>query len=470
MSKQGHTQEGRRLDPQDWDVFGEQMHELLDQCLTRLQSARDLPWKPKPEEMGLALDGAAHETGAVFDQISKSIMPYATGNTHPAFFGWVHGTGLPVGLAAELVAATMNSNCGGRDHGAAEVEREVIRWLTRTAGMPEEAFGILTTGTSQATILALSAARTRAFGVNVRKEGIRALPDVRVYMAQGAHSCVAKALEIMGHGSNCIRQIPVNAQSQIDTAALRTVVAQDRAAGHAPLAIIGTAGSVGVGAYDDLNALADFASSENIWLHIDAAFGFWSRLADAPYRALSDGIGRASSIALDTHKWPGVQYDCGACLIADSTLHRATFASRPAYLESAQAGLAGGDLWFCDYGIELSRGFKALKVWTAIKTLGARAIGAAITDNCKQAALMGELVTASPHLTLAHPVISNLCCFSVAKGDVTRIAAALQIAGCCVFSTITLDGTPCLRAAIVGHRTTSDDIRRAIAAVEATQT
>jgi len=240
--------------------------------------------------------------------------------------------------------------------------------------------------------------------------------------------------------------------------------------GLVPLAVIGTAGSVGIGAYDDLDQIADLAAHENIWMHVDAAFGFWSRLADAPYQALSDGIGRADSIALDTHKWPGVQYDCGACLIADRDLHRSTFSSRPAYLESADAGLAGGDLWFCDYGIELSRGFKALKVWTAIKTLGADAMGQAITDNCKQAALMGKLVNASEHLTLQHKVTSNVCCFSVAKGDVAQIAAGLQIAGSGVFSTISLNGIPCLRAAIVGHRTTTKDIHDAIQAVEATQT
>lgn len=463
------TKEGHRLDPADWTTFGQDMHDLLDTCLTRMEGARDLPWQQKPDAMGVELDGTATPTAQVFTQITNTVMPYATGNTHPAFFGWVHGTGLPVGVGAELIAATMNSNCGGRDHGAAEVEREVINWLTRTAEMPDDAFGILTTGTSQATILALSAARARTFGMDVRKTGIRNLPDVRVYMAKGAHSCVAKALEIMGHGSDCVQQIPVNDMSQMDVLALTAAINDDKSNNIAPLAIVGTAGSVGVGAYDDMNALADLAKSTGIWLHIDAAFGYWSRLADAPFRNLSDGIGRADSIALDTHKWPGVQYDCGACLMADSDLHRATFSSRPAYLESAEAGLAGGDLWFCDYGVELSRGFKALKVWTAIKTLGAEAMGQAITDNCKQAALMGELVKASPHLTLQHDVISNLCCFSVAKGDVTKIAATLQINGQGVFSTITVNDIPCLRAAMVGHRTTSDDIRAAIKAVEETQ-
>ena len=463
------TKEGHHLDPTDWDAFGRDMHDLLDSCLDRLQSARDLPWREKPTSMGVELDGSASPASDVFDQIEQTVMPYATGNTHPAFFGWVHGAGLPVGVGAEIVAATMNSNCGGRDHGAIEVEREVINWLTRTAGMPNDAFGILTTGTSQATVLALCAARARLFGLDVRKTGIRNLPEIRVYMAKGAHSCVSKALEVMGHGSDCIRQIPVTPAAQMDVDALKTAIAEDRAMGLAPLAVVGTAGSVGIGAYDDLNAIADLAVQEDIWMHVDAAFGFWTRLADAPFHALSDGIGRADSIAVDTHKWPGVQYDCGACLMADSALHRATFASRPAYLKSAESGLAGGDLWFCDYGIELSRGFKALKVWTAIKTLGADAMGRAITDNCKQAVLMGELVAASPYLTLQHDVISNVCCFSVAKGDVAQIAAQLQVAGQGVFSTITINEIPCLRAAIVGHRTTSDDIRAAIKTVEATQ-
>lgn len=463
------TKEGCHLDPADWAAFGREMHDLLDACLARMEGARELPWRPKPDAMGVELDGKAHPTEDVFAQIVETVMPYATGNTHPAFFGWVHGTGLPVSVGAELIAATMNSNCGGRDHGAIEVEREVINWLTRTAGMPNGAFGVLTTGTSQATILALSVARTRALGTEVRKRGIRTFSDVRVYMAEGAHSCVAKALEIMGHGADCIHEIPVNGASQIDIQALKTGIAEDNADGLVPLAIIGTAGSVGVGAYDNLNAIADIAAREKIWMHVDAAFGFWSRLADTPFRELSDGIGRADSIALDTHKWPGVQYDCGACLIADHHLQRATFSSRPTYLESANAGLAGGDLWFCDHGMELSRGFRALKVWTAIKTMGADAMGAAITDNCKQAALMAELVNASPHLTMQHKVTSNLCCFSVSKGDVARIASDLQIAGKAVFSTITVNDTPCLRAAIVGHRTTSDDIRQAIAAVQATQ-
>ncbi|GFE66290.1 pyridoxal phosphate-dependent decarboxylase family protein [Litoreibacter roseus] len=462
--------EGQRLDPQDWTAFSQEMHDLLDTCLTRMQSARDLPWQPKPADMrdGVALRDIAGSTptAKVFDRISDEIMPYATGNTHPRFFGWVHGTGTPVAVGAEMVAATMNSNCGGRDHGAAEVERAVIDWLCRTADMPQDAFGILTSGTSQATILAMSAARRRKFGADVLKNGIRAYPDIRVYVADGGHSCIAKALEVLGYGSESLTKIPVLNSGQMDMDRLKETIAQDRANGLEPLAVVGTAGSVNLGYFDPLDDLASYCKAEGIWFHVDAAFGFWALLADAPWCDLAKGIGQADSIACDLHKWMSVPYDCGACLISDRDLHRATFTARPSYLASQDAGLAGGDLWFCDYGLELSRGFKALKVWTVVQTIGTDALGAYVTDNCKQAALMGQLAAGSEVLDLARPVVSNVCCFWPKAGDPDKIAATLQLSGDAVFSTTLVDGKPCLRAAIVNHRCTQDDIRLAIAAVE----
>jgi len=461
------SDEGRRLDPEDWNTFRRDFHELLDTCIDRMQAARDLPWQPKPADMAdkVAIGQSGNDSKDVFVRVVNDIMPYATGNTHPRFFGWVHGAGLPVSVAAEMVAATMNSNLGGRDHGAVEVERAVINWLCKLSGLPETAFGILTSGTSQATIIALSAARVRLFG-DVRKTGIGNLPAMRVYIAEGGHSCVAKALEVMGHGSDAVVTIALNDQGQMDLNSLADSVAHDQARGIVPLAVVGTAGSVNTGIYDPLNALADFCTDNNLWLHCDAAFGFWSVLADKPWGDLANGIHRADSIATDFHKWLGVPYDCGACLIADRDLHRDTFASRPEYLVGQADGLAGGELWFCDYGIELSRGFKALKVWTAIEALGTDAIGAAITDNCKQAALMGQLAEQSSVLALVQPVVSNLCCFTINHGLPADIAARLQLSGEAVFSTTTLAGRPCMRAAIVNHRTTSDDIHIAMAAVE----
>lgn len=464
------SDEGARLDPTDWKAFSEQMHKLLDGCLNRLEAARDLPWQPVPETLPTTIEIESSEQplgeAAIFEILQQQIMPYATGNTHPSFFGWVHGTGLPVAVGADMVASTMNSNCGGRDHGAIEVERAVLDWLLRISGLPDSASAILTTGTSQATILALSCARVRQFGTDIRQLGIRNLPEVRVYLSEGAHSCIGKALEVLGHGSNSLHYVPVNTLGQMDLDALRVAVEQDRAAGYVPLTVVGTAGSVNTGIYDPLDALADFCESEDIWLHIDAAFGFWILLADDPWRELAAGIQRANSIACDFHKWMSIPYDCGACMIYDRELHKSTFTARPAYLISQEQGLAGGDLWFCDYGLELSRGSRSLKIWTAIKALGTDVFGQYITDNCRQARLMGELATRSTLLELAHPVISNLCCFIPLAGDADKIAVRLQLEGKVVFSTTLIDGKSCLRAAIVNHRTTEADIRSAMAEVE----
>ncbi len=464
------TSEGEHLDPENWDDFSREMHALMDQCLTRMKKARDLPWQPKPDDLAqrVSLTDAPTGVGAAqsFDHLVNDIMPFATGNTHPNFFGWVHGGGLPVSVGAELVAATMNSNCGGRDHGAAEVERATLDWVLNLSGLPETASGILTTGTSQATILALIAARNKHFGQDIRKTGIQSLPPVAVYVRKGTHSCIAKALEAIGFGTDALHMVDTDETMKIDMTSLAQAVAQDQAAGRVPLAVVGTAGSVNTGSFDDFNALADFCTEHDIWLHVDAAFGFWARLADAPWDHLTDGMGRAHSIACDFHKWMSVPYDCGACMIYDRDLHLASFTSRPNYLEQQDQGLGGGDLWFCDYGLELSRGFRALKVWTAIKSIGTDAFSKSITDNCKQAALMGELVTASDVLDLAFPVVSNVCCFAVKHGDATKIAAALQLSGEVVFSTTVIHDTPCLRAALVNHRTTSQSIRDAIAAVE----
>ena len=456
--------EGHRLDPPDWDLFERQLHRLATACVDRLRRARDLPWQPPPADMAarVALDGRADP--AVWDRVLADVVPYATGNTHPRFFGWVHGTGTAHGVAAEMVAAAMNANMGGRDQGGAHVERAVLRWLHRVAGWPGDASGLLTTGTSQATILALHCARLRAFP-DVRRTGIAALPPCRVYAAEGAHSCVKKALEVMGHGAEAL--IGIDAPGgRMDVDRLRAAVVRDRAHGRHPLAVVGTAGSVNLGTFDDLEALAGLAAEERLWFHADAAFGFWTRLAAPPWRGLSAGIERADSVALDFHKWGAVPYAAGAALIRDHALHLSAFRERPAYLAEGAEGLAGGDWWATDYGIELSRAFTALKVWATVKAVGADALGAQVTDNCRQAALMGRLAEASDALDLARPVVSNLCTLRPRAGDAAAIAARLQLEGSAVFSTTVVDGRPCLRAAIVNHRTTTADVEAAVRAAE----
>jgi glutamate/tyrosine decarboxylase-like PLP-dependent enzyme len=279
---------------------------------------------------------------------------------------------------------------------------------------------------------------------------------------------------LLGVGSRALRTVPPDPDGRLDMTSLVQAVAEDRRAGLQPFCVIGTAGSVDAGDFDDLQALAEFCAAERLWFHIDGAFGAWARLADAPWRGLTAGIDRADSIAFDFHKWMYVQYDCGAVLLRDESAHRAAFAARPAYLAAQDGGLGGGDPWYCDYGIDLSRGFRALKVWAALRAHGSAAFGAAITRNCQHAALMARLVESTPGLRLAAPVRLNVCCFSAAPADWpavaqddlnAHIARALQLSGDAVFSTTRIQGRTVLRAAIVNHRTCEADLMHAIEAV-----
>ena len=483
--------EGQRIEPENWSEFSGDMHKLLDECIAHMKDANIKPWKKKPNTLRKDMELSDIEKGQtashVFNRITEEIMPYATGNTHPRFWGWVHGTGVPVAVGAEMVAAAINCNCGGRDHIGAEVERAVIEWLVKLCNLQgclpmqketDYAFGVLTSGTSIATVLAMSCARRYVFGTDVLKNGITSLPKCRVYAVACAHSCFTRALETLGHGNDALMRIPA-VDGQMSLSALQSAVTKDRDAGVVPMAIVATAGSVNLGEYDDFVAISDYCRKEQIWLHVDAAFGFWIQLAtEDRFKNLANGIGNACSIALDFHKWMGIPYDCGAFLCYSEEIHRTTFSNRPAYLQSPvvtgaaagdqepPVGLAGGDLWMCDYTLELSRGFKALKVWTALQAVGTNTFSEVITDNCEQVEYMANLVDRSPLLQLARPVISNICCFrqvddddeiSMKRFTPSIITSMLQLSGDAVFSTTMIDGHECLRAAIVNQRTTRND-------------
>ncbi|MGV6812182.1 MAG: pyridoxal phosphate-dependent decarboxylase family protein [Brevirhabdus sp.] len=469
------TQKEHGLDPEDWHATRQQMHRVLDACLDRMQDARALPWQPVGEAERAAFQGLAPSTGvglnAVADRLMDDIMPFATGNTHPSFWGWVHGSGHAAGFMAEMVAAAMNANCGGRDHGAVYVERQVVDWCRNIMELPHGAGGLMVTGTSQATLLAFHAARVRA----LEGTALEVAPPLTAYALEGAHGCVTKALNIMGLGAGALRILPEAVGSEpearaIDADALRRAVKQDREDGRLPFLLVATAGSVNTGTFDDLNAAARLAEELGLWLHVDAAFGAWTRLADTKWRGLSDGIGTATSIAFDFHKWLGVPYACGMLLVRDQGDLLRAYSGRGAYLEGQAEGLAGGEPWACDLGLDLSRGFTALKVWATIQAYGTDRLGEVVTMNCRQAAQMAEVVAASATFRMAAPVVSNICCFGmvdpVDDWKLAKVAVALQLEGQAVFSTTTIDARPALRAAITNHRTRRADITAAIRAAE----
>ncbi|MCB2100922.1 MAG: hypothetical protein KDE22_08645 [Rhodobacterales bacterium] len=467
------TEADRSLDPADWGAFRQTAHALLDDCIDYMETLPDRrAWTPVPDAVKARLTGPAPGPGRPLDGVvadfKEMILPHATGNGHPRFFGWVHGTGNPAGMLAELCAATMNSNCGGRDHGAVYVERQVIEWARGIFGFPEGASGILTGGTSSATLLALSAARVGKVGAGLRKAGMEQGPQLVAYASAEAHSANTKALEIMGVGANWLRPVPVDANHALVPERLRAMVQEDLAAGRQPFCAIATVGTVNTAGGDDVNAVADICAEFDLWLHVDGAFGAWARLADDPWRAYTNGIERADSLAFDFHKWMYVQYDVGCVLFRDEAVHRAAFAARPDYLAATTRGVSGGEPWYCDYGLDLSRGFRALKVWFTINHYGTDELGRKVSDNCRQAARLADLVTGDPDLELMTPAGLNICCFRyVGQGglddaalDALNAAIVLQVQeeGFAVPSSTRIGGRYAIRVAITNHRTRLSDM------------
>jgi len=440
---------------------------MMDDMMDYIEHIRSRPvWQPIPQEVRanfqqpLPLHSSdladAHET------FMREIVPFGPGNAHPGFMGWVHGGGTPVGMLAEMLAAGLNANLGGRDQMPIEVERQVLQWVRELFKFPASASGLFVTGTSMANLIALWVARTQILGTNARNTGLLT-GNLRLtaYTSAGAHGCIAQAMDLAGFGIDALRVIPINNAFEIDVVALQDAITRDRAAGFTPFFIAGTAGSVDVGAIDDLTELANIAARENIWFHIDGAFGALAQLSPelAP---LLHGIERADSIAFDFHKWGQVPYDAGFILVRDSELHHSTFAAPAAYLKRDARGMAAGSPWPCDFGPDLSRGFRALKTWFTLKVYGTEKLGASIANTCALAQYMKQRIEAFPQLQLLAPVALNIVCFRFRCNDADRVNAdivvALQESGIVAPSTTTVNGCFAIRAAIVNHRTTRENI------------
>jgi len=463
----GFLNMGESLDPTDWPGFRAQGHRMLDDLLDHLQGLREQPvWRPIPDRVRALrrtpLPASPQPLADVHESFLSEVLPYAGGNLHPGFMGWVQGAGTPVGMLADMLAAGLNANCGGRDHMPIEVEQEVAGWVRQMFGFPETSVGLLVTGASMANFIGVLAARQRVLGTGVRARGIAAGGDkLTAYVSLGAHNCVPRAMEMAGLGRDALRMIPVDDDHRIDLSALRARLVADLAAGLKPFLIVGNAGTVDTGAIDDLGGLADIAAAEGCWLHIDGAYGALGVLTPAVAPRLA-GIERADSIAFDFHKWGQVPYDAGYILARDGALLREVFATDVQYLRREPRGLAAGDWWPCDYGPDLSRGFRALKVWFTLKVLGADAIGASIARSCELGQALARMVTASPALELLAPVQLNIVCFRY-RCDApdlinTEIVADLQEAGRVAPSLTRIGGQVAIRAALFNHRTDQSDV------------
>jgi aromatic-L-amino-acid decarboxylase len=462
------------LDPQDWEELRAQGHRMLDDMIDYVADIRDRPvWRPIPDEVRARfrdeLPRQATDLGEVYREFAEFIAPYATGNVHPGFMGWVHGGGTAVGMLAEMLAAGINANLGGRDHIPIEVERQIVEWTRAMFGLPHGASGLFVTGTSMANLMAVLVARTAALGQIVRQHGLgEAGALLTAYTSTAAHGCVKKAMDLAGFGSDALRSMQVDSLHRVDVAAMRAQIARDREIGLTPFLVVGSAGTVDIGAIDDLQALSALCREENLWFHVDGAYGALGVLSPALAPRLA-GLERADSVALDFHKWGQVPYDAGFLIVGDGERHREAFAAPAAYLRREARGLAAGAPWPCDLGPDLSRGFRALKTWFTLKTYGTAKLGAMIERTCALARYLEARILAEPRLELMAPVQLNIVCFRYRSGDADKvngeIVADLQESGISAPSTTLLDGQTAIRAAIVNHRTDVSEIDALVAAV-----
>jgi aromatic-L-amino-acid decarboxylase len=470
------TEISHSLDPQDWTSLRAEGHRMLDDMLDYIEGIRERPvWQNIPDQIKgqfqQSLPSQGSDLAQVHQRFMQEVLPYAVGNSHPGFMGWVQGGGTPVGMLAEMLAAGLNANLGGRDQMPIEVEKQVTQWMRELFQFPSSASGLFVTGTSIANFIAVLVARTKVLSLASRRNGImKSGKNLVAYASVGAHACVSQAIDMAGIGIDALRLIPVNADFSMDMQELEKQIDADRAAGFTPFLIAGTAGTVDVGAIDDLNAIADIAQRQGLWFHIDGAYGALAMLSEEIAPRLQ-GIERADSIAFDFHKWAQVQYDAGYILVRDGQAHFDTFATPTSYLKRESRGIAAGERWPCDFGPDLSRGFRALKAWFTIQVYGVERLGQMIAHTCELAQYLKQKIANQPKLELLAPVNLNIVCFRycVANEDMDAlnrdIVFELHESGIAAPSTTKVNGQLAIRAAIVNHRTEKQDIDQMLDAV-----
>lgn len=470
------------LDPEDWNhatVVGQAM---VEDMVEYLRTVRERPiWQSVPAEVKARLDEHVPRSGMtldrVYDSFKADILPYPTGNIHPRFWGWVMGTGSVTAMLAEMLASGMNNHLAGYDQSAALIERQVLSWMKDLMGFPQAASGVLVSGGTAANLNGLMAARVAKAGYDVRALGAQGGPQLTVYGSSETHSWIYKACETMGLGRAAFRVIPVDDAYRIDVAACRAAIVADRAQGRRPIAIIGNCGTVNTGAIDDLLALRALADEQNIWLHIDGAYGALAAWATRDF-GLVRGQESADSIAFDLHKWGYLPYEAGVILTRDGAAQTDTWRSQgtggPAYLRSADEGIAVDTTYFAERDLQLSRNFKALKVWMSLKEVGLDRMGATIQANIDQARYLGGLVEATADLELLAKVSLNVVCFRYAPagrseaaldGLNQQILVALQVRGIAVPSGTVVKTRFAIRVCITNHRTELADLDLLVATV-----
>jgi aromatic-L-amino-acid/L-tryptophan decarboxylase len=392
---------------------------------------------------------------------------------HPGFMAYVSGAGTVPGAAADLIAAAINQNVGGwrLSPGATEIELHLMRWFAARLGLPETASGFVTTGGAMASLFGLAVARDLRAGWDVRKLGIAAGPPLTVYASAEVHTVNARACDMLGLGADALRLIPVDNELRMRVDVLADALRRDRDAGKKPLAVIATAGTVGTGAIDPIDEIADVCEREGLWLHVDGAYGGIAALTDE-LRPLFVGIERADSVALDPHKWLYTPHSGGAVIVRDQRQLAQAFGVNPSYVHEDKE-LTRRGLDFYAHTPNFSRGFHALKIWVSLLAHGWSAYQRRITHDVSLARYLFERAAAHEELeTVGQPPELSIACFRYVPRELRgsrsaeaylnalneRLMAELQLGGRVFPSNAVIDGRFAIRACVVNFRTEVADM------------
>jgi aromatic-L-amino-acid decarboxylase len=487
---------GLSLDPSADDIrrWGKAAIEAMAGYLDSIRDRRVYPTTSAREirenlERALPVEGVGFER--LLETFNADIVETSRHNGHPRMFGYVQAPGTAVAAIADLLASTLNANLTAwrSAPAAVEIERLTIDWIKQIVGFKAKAGGLFVSGGSTANLSALATARRVKAPPDLTSKGAQCLHQaMRVYVSEETHHSIAKAAVLLGLGRDNVRAIGVDERYQIRIGELVAAITEDIEAGHLPFCVVGNAGTVNTGACDPLREIVAVARRFNLWMHVDASYGGFAVLAPSA-KGLFDALSEADSVALDPHKWLYLPVDCGCVLYRDAEAARATFAHDAEYTRVLEQE-PDEAFAFWDYGPELSRRFRALKVWMLLKGVGLRALGEAIGKDLACARHLESLVKASDDFEMLAPVELSIFCFRhvparfkrafAGASEVERerigeqldafnerLLVALQRDGSSYLSNARLGGRFSLRGCVMNYRTTLrdmeillDDLRR----------
>jgi glutamate/tyrosine decarboxylase-like PLP-dependent enzyme len=409
------------LDPENWDNFRTLGYRMIDDIIDSLQNDTDYHFKPPPDEaikgirVPLSEDGEGEEQ--TYETFLKHIAPYSTGKrfAHPNYWGWVVGSGTPYGILTQMLMGHMVAS-GENLFADGQVHRQAVDWIRELLGFPPQTSGIIVSGGSEANFTGLAVARNAKAKVDMKVKGVQNVPHkMTLYVSDEGHHCLERSVELLGLGNENLRWIKTDDDYQIKVDALKTAIENDSKSGFHPFCIIGNAGTVNGGAFDDFNVLRQLADKEDMWLHVDGAFGAWVKLSDT-HRNLAEGMEKADSLAVDLHKWMNMPYGIGCTLVKDRLAHYSTFVygHEAEYLKSTLDRLEQlGDKLYnsTQLSLALSREYKSLKAYMLLRAYGRKKYSRLVQQNLDLISYLADSLRKDPVFEVTAPVVSNIVCF-----------------------------------------------------------